>query len=247
MNKKKILPIWIALFFLAATLVCSNSPAIFIYKNKETSEQMNSTNIKPQSTSGNVFILCEIEGTLRGRYSGLSLGIFNFESVEVSNSEGTYKGDNVKLLVFGLSDVTYVKSNGDFSASAVFVIIIGGNSDDPRNNRPGVPTISGPHSLEWDKAGYFNFRAVDADGDKITYVINWGEYPLFMQMFDERGPYTSGVTKTFGHAYTPSPDSESPQLTFYIKVKAMDEHGAESAWSPSHTVHMPLPPSNKNK
>jgi len=70
------------------------------------------------------------------------------------------------------------------------------------------------------KAGYtYSSSTTDPDGDKISYLFDWGDG----SDSGWRGPYTSGTTAFATHLWS------SPG-TYYVKVKAKDEQGAVSRW-----------------
>jgi hypothetical protein len=99
------------------------------------------------------------------------------------------------------------------------VNITGGNSAPNTPPRPtgstsGTPRISYTYSVV----------TTDPEGDQISYYFDWG---------DGLGTWTSqtpsGKTVSRSHSW------ESTGI-YYIRVKAKDEQGAESDWSPSLTV-----------
>ena len=74
----------------------------------------------------------------------------------------------------------------------------------------------------------FNTSATDLDGDKIYYKWSFGDGTMSKWL----GPYDSGQEVNISHNWT--------RRGFYsIKVKARDEHRAESPWSDSLSVYIP--------
>ncbi len=94
------------------------------------------------------------------------------------------------------------------------------------NNPPRTPSIDGPTSGKKGTEYPYDVRSTDPDGDEIKYVIDWGDDTI-----DTMGFYSSGVTVTVKHTW-------SEKGTYTIKVKAVDEHDAESDWA-TLSVSMP--------
>lgn len=86
------------------------------------------------------------------------------------------------------------------------------------NCPPSIPQLTGDEEGEEDETLTFKAYTTDSDGDQVYYIFNWGNG---MQTY---GLYTEGVEKTFTHSW-------STAGTYQVKVKAQDEHGAESGWS----------------
>lgn len=96
------------------------------------------------------------------------------------------------------------------------------------NLPPNKPTITGPLSgkieIEYTYKGLSN----DANGDQLFYLFDWGNGMTSLIL----GPYESGVECSTSNIWFEEGNYE-------IKVKAIDEHGAESEWSDPLTVSMP--------
>jgi hypothetical protein len=87
------------------------------------------------------------------------------------------------------------------------------------NNKPNLPTITGPAKGEPGKIYRFTVTGTDPDEDMIYTYVDWGDgTPI-----DSQGPYDSGEAFSVSHVW-------SSKGTFIVKIKAMDEHGAESDW-----------------
>ena len=87
------------------------------------------------------------------------------------------------------------------------------------NTAPAAPSVTGPIDGKIRIPYNCTIVAMDADGDRLSYFIDWGdntseEWP---------GVYDSNVTITVGHSF-------AYKGTYYIKVKATDVYGAESDW-----------------
>jgi len=94
------------------------------------------------------------------------------------------------------------------------------------NQPPNIPeTPSGPSSgYTWMKYSY-STETTDPNGDWVKYGWDWGDgSPI-----EWRGPYTSGTLVWNSHTwYDPG--------TYSVRVKAVDDEGAESDFSSSNTV-----------
>jgi hypothetical protein len=90
------------------------------------------------------------------------------------------------------------------------------------------------------KSYVFSFNASDPDGDSVRFVINWGDDTE--TTVPEHGYYPSGQGATASHTWN------NPG-TYEVKVKAIDEHGAESGWSEGLTVDIRgnVPPSTPSR
>jgi C1A family cysteine protease len=93
---------------------------------------------------------------------------------------------------------------------------------------PSAPSISGTTSGKPGTSYNYDFISTDANGDKVSYFITWGD-----------GTQTGwSVLKTSGVKYTLS-HTFSSQGTYTIKAKTRDIYGLESDWG-TLQVQMPL-------
>ena len=87
------------------------------------------------------------------------------------------------------------------------------------NSPPGNPDVSGPQEGVVGASYSFKAMLTDVDGDQLMYIFSWGDGSDTGWL----GPVSpSEVTQS--HTYTAAG-------TYPMKVKARDEHGAESAWT----------------
>jgi hypothetical protein len=113
---------------------------------------------------------------------------------------------------------------GDQSSfSPTATIIITANSPPNKPNKP-VGSTYGRVGVSYS----FESLAIDDDGDKIYYMFNWDDGTDS----DWIGPYNSGDTCQVSHIW-------SIRGSYSVKVKAKDEHNAESVWSDSLPIIMP--------
>ena len=87
------------------------------------------------------------------------------------------------------------------------------------NKAPSIPEIFGPSKGKPGTSYKFDFVSTDPDGDEIYYFADWGDGTNSSWV----GPFASGVTASANHMW-------STKAVFTIKVKAKDDHGAESDW-----------------
>ncbi|HDM66842.1 MAG TPA: PKD domain-containing protein [Thermoplasmatales archaeon] len=87
------------------------------------------------------------------------------------------------------------------------------------NQPPFTPTITGPTTGRVGNRYEYTFNAVDPEGDKIYYYIDWGDNTSSGWI----GPYSSGEDVIVSHSF-------SVQGTYTVRAKARDVSGAESNW-----------------
>jgi hypothetical protein len=96
------------------------------------------------------------------------------------------------------------------------------------NNNPEKPSIpDGPTNGKIQESYTYQTSSTDVDGHKIKYYFDWGDGKNSWTNFIDSGEIVSA-----SHVFT-------EQGIFEIKVKAVDEYGAESDWSDSISVTMP--------
>jgi hypothetical protein len=116
---------------------------------------------------------------------------------------------------------TTITMNGNKSIIANFAM-----SNQPPNT-PGKP--SGPAQGTIKETYTYTAVTTDVDGDQISYKFDWGDGSMSQWI----GLFNSGATASASHTWT-------KKGNYGIKVKAKDSHGAESAWSESLPITMPL-------
>jgi carboxypeptidase T len=95
------------------------------------------------------------------------------------------------------------------------------------SNPPALPTIKGPQRSTAGTNVTYTFRSTDPEGDPIFYFIDWGDGQSEAWV----GPYLSGEEVSFDHTWNTSG-------RYIIKVKAKDNHDAESDWA-SFSLRIP--------
>jgi hypothetical protein len=98
------------------------------------------------------------------------------------------------------------------------------------NQKPNSPTITGPPSGKPGVTYTYTAVSIDPDGDLLSYFFDWDD--------DSFGgtPYTRW-TEPFGESASRL-HSWDDEGIYTIKVKAMDEHGAQSGWT-TYEVSIP--------
>lgn len=99
--------------------------------------------------------------------------------------------------------------------------------DTHTNTPPATPTPpSGPSTGEINIEYNFTTSTTDVQHDQVYYMISWGD-----NVSDWLGPYASGQTVNFTHAWAKAGD-------YSITAKAKDDHEAESDWSAPAVIHI---------
>ncbi len=114
-------------------------------------------------------------------------------------------------------------TRGASASGAVDITVV----PDGGSNRPPEtpPTPNGPASGRPDTSYYFWTSADDPDGDSIAVRFDWGDGRV-----SDWGPWSpSGQTLGESHSYETSG-------SFEVAAQVKDRRGAESGWSPGHTI-----------
>ena len=123
---------------------------------------------------------------------------------------------------------SYVSTGYTYGAGNMDIWLL--NIGNINNQPPNKPTISGPPSGKVNEEYNYSFASTDADGDEISYYIEW-----------EDGA-NSGWTRTLPSGEPLNASHIWEQRDSYtIRAKAKDENGAESEWA---TLEVSMP---KNK
>jgi len=96
--------------------------------------------------------------------------------------------------------------------------------NDPPNT-PNPPSYTGSNHIVGTSVE-FTVSTTDPDGNRIKYIFDWDDYST-----SETGYKQSGETVTVSHIW-------DDVGTYNVKVKARDEHGAESGWSSPVSIEM---------
>jgi hypothetical protein len=95
------------------------------------------------------------------------------------------------------------------------------------NFPPDPPTINGPKSGEPGIQYTYTFKAIDYEGNNVSYYVEWGDGTHN----DWFGPYPTGVETTASHAWNSKGD-------YNIRAKAKDNLSLESDWSDLYPVRI---------
>jgi nitroreductase len=111
--------------------------------------------------------------------------------------------------------------SGQTNLVAMHVALVGHANGSSQNNPPMAPSISGPSNGL--RGALYNYTMIttDPDGDEVYYYIDWGDGTNSGWV----GPFPSGAVVSFNHTW-------SQAGTYTIKVKAKDNYGLESIWTP---------------
>jgi hypothetical protein len=105
----------------------------------------------------------------------------------------------------------------------IFVMELGDAVTNQPPNTPGAPT--GPTTGAPGVSYSFSATTTDPELDNISFMFDWGDGNMSAWL----GPYPNGGTATASYAW-------AAVGTYDVKVKAKDDHGAESDWSAAHTI-----------
>jgi len=95
------------------------------------------------------------------------------------------------------------------------------------NIPPYAPTITGPDLGEIGETLSYTFKAIDNDGDQVSYYIDWGDGTI-----TDWTPFQgSGTTYSGSHAWDSADD-------YNITAKAKDANGKEGDWSVPYPVRI---------
>jgi len=129
--------------------------------------------------------------------------------------------------------LTVTDSNGKQASDTAKVTV---------NTPPTSPSVSGPTSGKISTTLLFTFKSTDADGDKIKYVVDWGDGKHTTTDF-----YDPGKEVMLDHRWYHTGE-------YVIRVRAEDERGGESkityhnirigASNPPYTPSPVYPPDN---
>lgn len=101
-------------------------------------------------------------------------------------------------------------------------------SENEDNVAPEKPTkLSGPIKCRVNKEYTFFSSTTDVNGDRMFYVFDWGD-----GTFNFTDWYESGQTASMSHSW-------SKKGSYNLRIKAIDDYGAESPWSDPLPISMP--------
>ncbi len=117
-------------------------------------------------------------------------------------------------------------SAGNYNVTLTVMDDTGNTSDDSTwawiqdgNSPPDTPDIDGPNKGTAGKSYPYAFTSNDPEGLQVWYYIDWDDG----SNTGWKGPYSSGLTKTFNHKWT-------DEGTYTIKCKAKDPYDDESSY-----------------
>lgn len=124
-------------------------------------------------------------------------------------------------VIYNISDGNGLRSAMGISSQTNLVplaVIPTGNTN--LSNPPEIPNISGPINGEIGRVYFYSTSTNDPDDDQVFYMFDWGDGEVSGWI----GPYSSGDDASAGHKW-------AAEGNYEIKVKAKDDHGAQSDWS----------------
>jgi len=146
---------------------------------------------------------------------------------------------NPPLLVHNQSGLTYDPGTMDYSTKYYWKVVAMDNDGASTNgsiwsftttndppNKPNLPS-GGKKGKPGEEYSYSS-NTSDSNDDQVYYLWDWGDGSNSGWL----GPYNSGVIVSAKHIW-------ETKGNYGIKVKAKDEHGAESNWSDPLPITMP--------
>jgi len=187
----------------------------------------NTYGIKVESSSTNSFCYNNLSTNTIQAWDGSNN---NWDDGSKGNYWSDYDGNDANH--DGIGDTPYLIQGGNNRDNYPIIM------DNLQNNPPTTPPKPSGSSSGYTGTSYsYTTSTTDPDGDKIRYYFDWG---------DGTGTWTNFINS--GQPISRSHSWDNPG-TYYVKVKAQDENGAESDWSQAKeviiTVYVPPPPPNQ--
>jgi glutaredoxin len=141
----------------------------------------------------------------------------------------TVTRENIMIIAAAFNDVKHdgysdPPSGHHFDAYYVDKVVA---TEPKEDNPPDTPAITGPTNGKSGIEYTYYARTNDPDGDQVYYWFDWGDGTNSGWV----GSYPSGETGNANHTW-------NEQGTYQIKVKAIDQWGAESDWG---TLEVSMP------
>lgn len=102
-----------------------------------------------------------------------------------------------------------------------YLELLSTNYNHPENNTPSAPQIAGPMNGKPGVKYDYKVTTNDPNGEKLYYIIDWGDGYCSKWI----GPYESGEEIIVTHSW-------DKKAEYKIRVKAKDENGYQTSWSP---------------
>ncbi len=140
--------------------------------------------------------------------------VFGENIPEIGKANHDSKEDNLPIIGRSCIRWVYYETNlfGDPALSFFDV-------EEPQNNPPNKPTITGPNSGKPEIKYEFTFVTTDPDNNDVYYYVDWGDENNSNWV----GPYSSGQEVILNHTW-------SIGKKYIISVKAKDIFFDESEW-----------------
>ena len=164
-------------------------------------------------------------GVIQGLIGKIGLDTYKAYKVDQATTFGEMWSRALnRYIKSGMDDVDY-KTVEEWQAFGDPTLAIGEKSNPPV--KPTTP--DGPATGEVGTEYTYTTSTTDPDGDKISYMFDWGDGTFSGWV----GPINSGATASAKKTW-------NSQGTFQVKVVAKDTHGILSVWSDPLPITMPL-------
>jgi hypothetical protein len=147
--------------------------------------------------------------------------VFGENIPQIGKANHDSKEDN--LAIIGRSCIRWVYYETNLFGDPALSFF---ETEEPQNNPPDKPTISGPNTGKPDIEYEFTFLTTDPDNNDVYYYIDWGD-----GNGSWIGPYSSGADVVLNHTW-------STGKKHTISAKAKDIFNEESNWT---TFEIDLP------
>jgi hypothetical protein len=164
------------------------------------------------------------EGVTQGLIEAMSINTFKAYKQQGATTFGEMWAKTINKYISTGMEATDYKTVEEWQPFGDPSLAIASSSQPPaKPQRPSGPA-SGNIKTEYS----YTSSTTDPEGDKVYYQFDWNDGTTSGWV----GPYNSGEAATAKHAWT-------KKGSYEIKVKAKDEHGAQSGWSDPLPISMP--------
>jgi len=164
-------------------------------------------------------------GVTQGLVEGMALNTFEAYKDEGALTFGEMWGKAITEYIHGGMEGTDYKTIEEWQPFGDPTLAIAEESNPPEKPED----LNGPTSGKINEEHTYTASTTDPDsGDELYYLFDWGNGDFSGWI----GPYDSGDTASASYTWTEEGD-------YQIRVKAKDDHGAQSEWSDPLPITMP--------
>jgi hypothetical protein len=160
----------------------------------------------------------------QGLIEKMSVNIFKAYKQQGAATFGEMWAKSINKYIFTNMEGVDYKTLEEWQPLGDPSLAIASSSQPPAKPQKPSGPASGKANVEYP----YTSSTTDPDGDQVYYLFDWNDGTTSGWV----GPYNSGATATAQHTW-------KKQGNYEIKVKAKDEHGAQSGWSDPLPISMP--------